>query len=143
MSESMGEPVIKRLFEELLDRLDAEGKAEVLARMAVVMPFPGPAWGFIEVPVFGSEEGEVRIPVIDFVGWQARMHQLLVVFEEEGEEELYRFYERLLQEAQQLEAQQECAVARLICGEGDDRPLWDRLAWLLQARCEKGGQECI
>ncbi|GER82745.1 hypothetical protein KTAU_13820 [Thermogemmatispora aurantia] len=108
MSEQ--EKRLERLFEQMLDRLVATGRWELLARMAVALPFLVPAWSWIDLPVMRG--GSRRVPVENLAGSAACMHELLMIFEELGEQELYRDYERWVLAMQREEAKQvECLVA--------------------------------
>jgi hypothetical protein len=98
------EQVLRVAVERMIGRLSVEKQVEVLAQLVAVLPFLERRRVWVEVPVVGG--GTRRVEVCDLLGEQARLHQLLLVFEEVGEQELYQQCEQRLLVVQRLEAEQ-------------------------------------
>ncbi|MBX5452189.1 MAG: hypothetical protein IRZ24_19150 [Thermogemmatispora sp.] len=119
---------VSRMVRRFLGRLYQEGSWEQLARVAVVLPFLDLGWQWIEMPPSGE-----RFPVVSVVASIACVHELLLVLEECGEEELYRECERILlwlQEEETRQVQQVAALMRQEEGAAEQVLQWSR--WMVQ-----------
>jgi hypothetical protein len=130
MQVSAWEQRMSRVVRKFLDRLYKEGSWEQLARIAVVLPFLDLGWRWIEMPPSGE-----RFPVVSVVASAACIHELLMVFEECGEQELYRECERILLWLQEEEARQVQQLAALMRQEEGAEELvrqWSQ--WMVQGQ---------